>query len=49
MFMKTLDEAELKSLIAELQNRKHIVIENQLVEYGRTISPTEPAGLANGA
>lgn len=38
LFMKTLDEKELNTLIAELQRRGHILVKNQSVSYGDAIT-----------
>lgn len=37
LFMKTLNEAEQNSLLAELQNRGHISVNDQTVSYGPTV------------
>ncbi|WP_210093718.1 PIN domain-containing protein [Ruegeria sp. HKCCSP346] len=37
LFMKTLDEAEQDRLVAELQSRGHIIVNNQSVSYGASI------------
>ena len=38
LFMKTLDEAAQNAIIAELQRRKHITINDQTVSYGPSIA-----------
>jgi hypothetical protein len=35
--MKTLEDADLNSLIGELEKRDHIKIEEQSVSYGRAV------------